>query len=162
MTNYILLLPVLVFAMVSDIRTHKIPNALCVYGIVAALVYWILADTDAIFYKLLPGMCIPFFVLFCLYVIRALGAGDVKLMCVVGTYIGVDVLMVIGLTFVITAIYGIVVCIRHIGEAIKQGMYGGRRQIEQCLCVRTRVCFSIPIFCAVLIYMLKEVCIGGI
>lgn len=162
MTNYILLLQVLLCAVVSDVKTKKIPNSLCIYGIFTALVYWLLVDKGALLHKLVPGMCIPFFMLFCLYAVRVLGAGDVKLMCVVGTYMGIDVIGVIGLTFVITALYGVVIYARSIRCAARLGGFNTRKVLNHFLGFNTRICFSVPIFLAVLIYMLKEACVGGI
>ena len=162
MTNYILLLQVLLCAVVSDVKTKKIPNTLCIYGILASFVYWLLVDKGALLHKLVPGMCIPFFMLFFLYAVRVLGAGDVKLMCVVGTYMGMDILGVIGLTFAITALYGVMIYVRRIRCAAKQGGFNTRKVLEHFFELNTGICFSIPIFFAVLIYMLKEACVGGI
>ena len=162
MTNYILLLQVLLCAVVSDVKTKKIPNGLCIYGIFVSLVYCLLVDKGALLHKLVPGMCIPFCMLFFLYAIRVLGAGDVKLMCVVGTYIGMDIIGVIGLTFAITALYGVMIYVRRIRCAVRQGGSDTRRVLEHFFEFNTGICFSIPIFFAVLIYLLKEACVGGI
>ena len=85
------LMALLVAAAWIDARTNRIPNALVLIGIVFAIPYngfypayhsengWLIA---------LTGMCVGFIAFLPLYLLRAMGAGDVKLMAMVGAFLG--------------------------------------------------------------------------
>jgi len=105
-----LLLILLTIASVSDYRIFKIPNWLTGGGIVLALIY----NTAVPFYKdhgflwALGGLAIGFLVMLPCYVIRVMGAGDVKLMAMVGAFLGVnDILPAILFSLIIGGIAAI-------------------------------------------------------
>lgn len=66
-----------------DIKYHKIPNKLLIVGVVSS---WVSKFWEEGFIGL--GMClgcmiIPFLLLFPLFVMRMIGAGDIKLLCMI-------------------------------------------------------------------------------
>jgi prepilin peptidase CpaA len=86
------LLALLAVAAVCDWRTYRIPNLLTVGGLVFALAYntavppamvadWTWAPA---------GMLLGLLALLPMYAIRAMGAGDVKLMAMVGAFLGLQ------------------------------------------------------------------------
>jgi prepilin peptidase CpaA len=86
----------LLSATVTDLRTRRIPNALVVYGMALGLAFQALAPEGA---GLLPGSApgmlaalkggLTGLALFLpLYVLRLMGAGDVKLLAMVGVWLG--------------------------------------------------------------------------
>jgi len=100
----ILLLLVVLVAAVYDVRYRRIPNWLSVSGVAAGL------GLNSFMYSGWPGLklsllglLVGFGVYFVLYALRAMGAGDVKLMAAVGAIIGWRDWFG---TFLITAIIG--------------------------------------------------------
>lgn len=106
MMNYRLidLLPALVlsiifsFALWHDIRSRRIPNQLIVLGSIAGfLLHLLLPPGSGLFstpvgslgiWFSLSGFAVGLLLLLPLYALRTLGAGDVKLMALVGAFIG--------------------------------------------------------------------------
>ena len=84
-----LLLAVVVFiAGVRDLRTRRIPNWLTVSGVVAGLVLnAFLYETPGLMLSL-KGLGLALLIYFPLFAIRAVGAGDAKLMAAVGAIVG--------------------------------------------------------------------------
>jgi len=75
-------------AVVEDLRTYKIPNWFCVCMavngyVVQIILFGVKGVMDSIY-----GMLIAFLILFGFFVLGVLGAGDVKLVCAVGTFVG--------------------------------------------------------------------------
>jgi prepilin peptidase CpaA len=83
------LLALLAAAAVSDYRTYRIPNLLTGGGIAFALVYNLVSPPWHADWTFGPaGMLLGFGAMLPLYALRALGAGDVKLMAMVGAFLG--------------------------------------------------------------------------
>lgn len=85
------LFALLIVASVSDYRTYKIPNWLTGGGVLFGLGYSLVAPFSPYnaFLWALGGMLLGFVMMVPLYAIRAMGAGDVKLMTMIGTFLGV-------------------------------------------------------------------------
>lgn len=95
------LLPLLVLllaAVRSDLRDHRIPNHLVLFGMVSGLLlHTILPDGNGFLAKgagalgpwsSLQGLCLGAAAMFPFYCLRTMGAGDVKLMAAVGAILG--------------------------------------------------------------------------
>jgi len=104
------LLGALAIATLSDLDSRKVPNLLVLGGVLAALTFHVSAapgsgilDGSGGAIGLLPalgGIIIGFAALFPLYALRAMGAGDVKLMMMVGAFLGpLQTVGVVVLTF---------------------------------------------------------------
>lgn len=89
---------VFAFALWHDVRSRRIPNQLIVAGTISAfLLHMMLAPGSGLFSTpfgslglgvSLSGFVVGLLLLLPFYAMRALGAGDVKLMAVVGAFIG--------------------------------------------------------------------------
>lgn len=105
------LLVLLLMVAVQDIRSHRIPNKLVLIGVVLGLVLNGVLPEGWGFNSAIPGglgwlgalkgLGVGFAVFLPIYLLRAMGAGDVKLMAMVGAFLGPnDVLGAILATFV--------------------------------------------------------------
>lgn len=76
------------FALYYDLRYKRIPNRLCLFVLILGVI------TQMYFFQLqgltnaLLGGGVAFILLFPIFLIKALGAGDVKLMIAIGTLVG--------------------------------------------------------------------------
>jgi prepilin peptidase CpaA len=87
-------------ASVVDVRAHRIPNRLVISGAVLGFLTQVLAPGQGAWAASLGGIAIGMAVLIPMYVLRAMGAGDVKLMGMVGAFVGpAGILAVALLTF---------------------------------------------------------------
>ena len=93
--SVIALVLLLGIAVIEDIRSRRIPNALAMSGIVLAITLHSLAMTLAsdsfagpVWWSAPAGVATGLALMLPLYALRAMGAGDVKLMAMVGAFIG--------------------------------------------------------------------------
>ncbi|WP_043002995.1 A24 family peptidase [Comamonas testosteroni] len=86
----LVLMLLLLAASISDLRTRRIPNRLTFGGIALALLYGLLAPHPhgGGFFWALGGMALGLAMMLPLYLLHAMGGGDVKLMAMVGSFIG--------------------------------------------------------------------------
>lgn len=99
-----MLLAVLLAASLYDVRYRRIPNWLTVSGVALGLLINVLiGPPEGGLLFALKGLGVAFFIYLALYAIRAMGAGDVKLMAAVGALAGVERWFGI---FLVTALVG--------------------------------------------------------
>lgn len=113
--DYAVLVALLVAAAAIDWRTYRIPNRLCAAGAAFAIIYntW----AHGFMAGLLPalaGMAAALALLLPLYALRIMGAGDVKLMAMVGTFLGLpDLLYATVWTFIAGGIAAVSFALYH-------------------------------------------------
>ena len=84
----ILVAVIVVAAAATDLRSRRIPNWLTLSGVCAGLLLnWAISGLHGIG-TAVSGMALGFGCYFVLYCLRAMGAGDVKLMAAVGAVVG--------------------------------------------------------------------------
>ena len=85
-----ILMLLLVTAAITDYRTHRIPNWLVLSGTLFGLIYNMAVPPfrHASLLWPLEGLALGLIVFLPLYLLRIMGAGDVKLMAMVGAFIG--------------------------------------------------------------------------
>jgi prepilin peptidase CpaA len=88
--RFVLVVAFVVVAAVFDVRFHRIPNWLVLAGLVACIAGQLIQPALLPFgiAGALKGIGVGFALLLPLYLLRATGAGDVKLMAMVGAYLG--------------------------------------------------------------------------
>ncbi len=95
LTTSTLLAALLLAALVSDLRSRRIPNSLVLAGLTLAIGGHALSLAQSTaplagtaWWAPLAGLATGFALLLPLYLLRAMGAGDVKLMAMVGAFVG--------------------------------------------------------------------------
>jgi prepilin peptidase CpaA len=87
-TGQILLAILVTVAAAYDIRYRRIPNWLVLAGIIAGFAFNSYSDGLSGLGRAAAGLGLGFILYFPLYILRARGAGDVKIMAAVGAIIG--------------------------------------------------------------------------
>jgi prepilin peptidase CpaA len=84
------LMLLLVIAAICDYRSHRIPNELVLCGALFAVVYTTVVPPvfGATVLFPLSGLLVGLLLFLPLYLLRAMGAGDVKLLAMVGAFLG--------------------------------------------------------------------------
>jgi prepilin peptidase CpaA len=83
------LLTVLIAAAIYDVRYRRIPNWVSVGGVVLGiLINTLIGEPGGGILFSLAGLGVSFGIYMVLYILRAMGAGDVKLMAAVGALVG--------------------------------------------------------------------------
>ena len=83
-----LLLLLVLAAVVFDVRSHRIPNWLVFAGLLIGIAFHTFLSYEWGLGYALKGAAVGFGLFLPLYVLRGMGAGDVKLMAMVGAFLG--------------------------------------------------------------------------
>lgn len=135
----ILLMPVLIRAVFTDIKTGRIENRLMLAAITGGLVVdYYIGGTGFVLQGLKMAVLMTG-VLFVLFLIKGLGAGDIKLLSTVGVFMPEQVVRITVAAFIIA---GFLSLARIIYRAIKR---------EQVLIPGETIHFSVPILLSVCI-----------
>jgi prepilin peptidase CpaA len=93
MIQWSLVILLTAFAFFTDIRYRIIPNWLTVSSVLAGMIFHIITNgTDGFIFSIC-GLFLGLFMLFLMYVVGALGAGDVKLFAAFGAIAGMEFVM---------------------------------------------------------------------
>jgi prepilin peptidase CpaA len=131
----------LLLAMFEDVRSHRIPNKLVLVGVVFGLGLNGLLPGGLGFNSEVPGgigwlaalkgLALGIAVLLPIYLLRAMGAGDVKLMGMVGAFLGAgDLIGAVIATFIAGGVMALVVALwskqlMNMVQKIKLMLFGG-------------------------------------
>lgn len=132
--------------MVSDLRTFKIPNQISLTGIISGLFLNLIVHGLSGLRMSLIGILCPVIMLYILFLIRAIGAGDIKLLAGIGAFISQRIINVILLAFVMAAIYSFI-CI--LLKLVKRA--AGREKTRYSF---SRMHLSVPIFMSCSVYFI--------
>lgn len=76
--------------MLQDIRLFKIKNITILVGIFTGVLFLITQEDISSMLNYFGGMIVPILILFPLFMLRMFGAGDIKLLSVVGLFLGIQ------------------------------------------------------------------------
>lgn len=129
------LLAILLSAVVSDFRGYRISNRLIALGLFSGLIFRILGEGSIGIVHFMVNISIPVILLYLLFQLRALGAGDIKLFSVVGGFLDIKQLFAVMITaFFAAAIIGLI-------KLLYQRIFAGPTKGK-----RTLIHFSVAIF----------------
>jgi prepilin peptidase CpaA len=154
------LLLLLLLAAVVDLRSYRIPNVLTVTGMLAGLALNAFGSADpwSGLGHAFAGMAVALLLLLPLHALRALGAGDVKLMAAVGAFLGLPAILP-ALLFVAVASGAVALCFALFRRIARRsllnvaglfywtavGGVAGLRARHQALQGSGRIPFAVPI-----------------
>lgn len=105
---YLILLGLLVCAVYTDMTQTRISNRLIVLGVLLGFFFRIMTEGHMGVLFFVVNISIPVILLYLLFQMRALGAGDIKLFSMLGTFLSTEQLLrLMGLAFCIGALLGI-------------------------------------------------------
>ncbi|SHO53869.1 A24 family peptidase [Anaerocolumna xylanovorans] len=111
--KFLCIIFLLLAAVREDFKSYKIPNYLIALGLMASLVLYIAGHGWGSILSWFSGIFFPFALLFPLFFIRAVGAGDIKLFSVIGGFYGAAFgIQTIILSFLAAAIFSVILIIR--------------------------------------------------
>ncbi|MCD7764664.1 MAG: prepilin peptidase [Lachnospiraceae bacterium] len=151
-----------VTAALCDLWAERIPNAVIAVGLAMGLVYQLFAEGPLGLILFLGGVLLPLLLLGGLYYFRMLGAGDIKLLCVVGGFWGpLGVLACfVRSVFVAAAVSIVILYRRHeFGERLRYFLEYVNTYLESGqwkpyldgVKENARFCFSVPILVGILL-----------
>lgn len=158
----------LLVAVTWDLRESRIPNLLIYLGLIAGASYRILSLEIQEEASFLVSLLWPILLLYPFFYIKAIGAGDIKLLCVLSTFLSAkDELWLIFFSFIFGAGFSCYRIITH-REALKRLLSVGK-YVEQCILQKkilkystlkksnSYVRFSVFILAAFLLLTLKKI-----
>ncbi len=97
-----------------DLRSYKISNHLILTGIITGILFDFYEYGQAGISSWLPGILLPVILLFPLFLIKVLGAGDIKLFSVIGSFYGAAyVLKSIAAAFILGAVMSLIYLLKY-------------------------------------------------
>ena len=139
-------------AVISDFRNWRIPNNLIAFGLIQGF-------TMSALMRGIPqglvcsvkGCVLPVAILYVLFLIKALGAGDIKLLAVAGSFVGPDISRVISYSFLAGGVISIIYLLKEFILSITNRNKLSDKTSARKL-VKARVHFSAAIFAGVVCY----------
>ena len=93
MASELTLYTIVIMAVVQDLQSMKISNRLILAGLVLSLVFGIILGRAPQILYILGNIFFPVIVLYLLYLLGVLGAGDIKLFSVIGGFTNLNTLI---------------------------------------------------------------------
>lgn len=133
------------FAMICDLRTYKIPNLVNAVGAATGIFFnIILFGVEGIKNSFLGIVC-PIIMLYIFFAVGVIGAGDIKLLAGIGSFISKKIIYIILLAFIIAGLYSLTVVLIKIFKRLisKDNRY-----------VLSKMHLSVPIFLSCFLFAL--------
>ncbi len=169
MLRYAVLAALLLTAAVTDLRHHRIDNRLVMGGLLLAFAFHLLTPSTVGVWHGVLGMLLGFAMLLPFYLLRGMAAGDVKLMAMVGAFVGPSLVFWSAVaTFLVGGVWAIAfVARRHAWSTLATNL----RRISPCAVDKEvpigtgaaslgRIPYAVAIFCGTIAVLAVEVVSG--
>lgn len=146
-------------AVVQDLRDWRIPNRLIAIGLMQGMIIsaWMHGFGQGLLVSV-SGSVIPVLILYVLFLMRALGAGDIKLFAVAGTFVVTDVVRVMIYSFLAGGVISLFFLLKEFLLSITNRKGLPEKKFDRRV-MKKRVHFSVAIMCGVMCYVM--ICIWG-
>ena len=140
-------------AVVQDLRDWRIPNRLIAIGLMQGMIIsaWMHGFGQGLLVSV-SGSVIPVLILYVLFLMRALGAGDIKLFAVAGTFVGTDVVRVMIYSFLAGGVISLFFLLKEVLMSVTNRKEISTKQFYRNL-MKSRVHFSAAIMGGVMYYV---------
>ena len=108
-------------AAAMDLRSGKVPNLWILLTLLGGIVLRFISK-EGFRSQTAAGILLPLVLLFPLFYLQMLGAGDIKLFCALGCVLGMKILPCMVFSFLIGGVFSAVVLLLHRGRAVKKGI----------------------------------------
>lgn len=154
-------------AMLLDLQSGKIPNSLIITGLSCALIYQCMEYGAMGVFLFFGGCFLPVLLLGILFYFRMIGAGDIKLFCMIGGYTGPeDCLRCMFLAILFGGMISLIIMIRNknLGQRLSYlGMYISdyteykkwKSYISKAE-DNAKFCFSVPMLLSIIFYVVRS------
>lgn len=153
LVEWLMIFAILIFAVCLDLRRRKIPNSLnfgfMLIGLMVALVKGGITGmfNSLIWILVLMACLIP------LFAFGVIGAGDIKLLGALGSFLGINVFWIVIYSFLSCAIYGLILVVTKVKKAgVGYSLLKIKAKDYKC----TRVAFSVFILFGVIMYLVRN------
>ena len=164
---------ILIAAVYTDYRQNRIPNWIIIFGLISGCFISYMYGGIGMLLEGLLGIVLPIVLLYPVFVIGGMGAGDLKLFAVVGSYLGIKGITISFISaFIVGATISLVkmICFHNFKERIyyffsylsdlflkgKWQLYEtqtGQNLNESLEFPKHKIHFALPIFLGVAIYL---------
>lgn len=105
---YLILLLLILIAVYTDMTKTVISNRLIIFGFIIGLFFRIFGEEKADILVYIVNISIPVILLYLLFCMQAIGAGDIKLFSMIGAFIATEQLLrIMVMSFVAGAVIGV-------------------------------------------------------
>lgn len=144
-------------AVISDFRTWKIPNRLILAGLIIGIFISIFQKGIVTGLRCsVTGCMLPIIFLICLYFLRIIGGGDIKLFSMAGSFIGTDIIYIIVYSFIFGGVLSVFYILKlFYFKAIHHSRYSETTtDLTESFNRKNRIHFSLAIFTGTIYYFL--------
>jgi prepilin peptidase CpaA len=86
----VLIMTQLLISVITDVYSYKVKNLMIIIFLLAGVMFHVSSLDNYDLYRYILGLVAPFIVLLPLYILKMLGAGDIKLFCSIGFLLGIN------------------------------------------------------------------------
>lgn len=108
MTKTVLIIVQLILTVITDVQCYKVKNYMIITFLIIGVAFHVSSMGHSDLFMNILGLFVPLIVLLPLYILKMLGAGDIKLFCSIGFLLGIkDVLYSIMYSY----LFGLVIAV---------------------------------------------------